>query len=192
MKQKFQTTFFALLLSLLSGCCTYLEDRGNDIQDCFVFNGGVGPGFLVTAKATDFATVRAGWSDVDKIGILGRYAGSWNEYELGIPLLVGKRKIYPDKIDYSVRKRLDEFYAEEGFFIFAAHTVPNAPHDGTGFSIEAKPISHMFDIATGATVGYVSFETGFSIVEFFDFLLGVCGIDILDDDTPPTPKEPKQ
>lgn len=192
MKRMFQLLIFVAMASLLSGCATYMTDRGADFQDCFVLNGGIGPGLSVTAKVTDLATIRAGWSDVDKVGILGRYSGSWNEYETGIPLVLGRREIYPDKNNYSDRNRIDKFYSEHNVFTFSGHATPNAIHDGIGFSMKPKPVSHVLDIEAGATIGYVSFQAGFSIVEFVDLLLGVCCIDILGDDTPPPPREPEK
>jgi hypothetical protein len=194
-----------LLFLLLSAGCRYLGDRGLDFLDMFRVSGGVGTtvgvrgrvlgvvdtGLMVGVKP-NFSAL--GWRygkplyfDKDDPRLDGDQAGiikatsvrnlNWGEgsYESArtsaalLPAVFTWTDASPNGYEWTVPEEGNEF--KEKNWIWSRETTRSNRYAQI----------HAFDIEVDVGLG-VYVETGFSIGEALDFVLGIFGIDIAKDD----------
>ena len=199
--------FLILILSLTSGCATYIKSRANDLADCFTARVGLNYGIGVRTQVTDYVCISAGLSYCEKdIGFFGREmhdlsVGWWcvgvpisqilappvfillglfgDDPKIGLGLLLGTDTRFDSR--FGARSSL-----------LGINTTEFTEHGESGVFLfpatlqevyPTKPfLRHKFFVEGGVTLFCVGFDAGFNPVEFVDFLLGWTTLDITGDD----------
>lgn len=182
----------ALGASLLSGC-TWLQNRANDALDVFALDFGQGPGLYADVRATDFVAVGVGMHDTVTWGMHGRYAGTSGRGAVAVgPLMWGWR---PDGPAVSPMQSGDPSrFNQDVVDPPPSHLIlwPAGPlrHAFPEYNETARGL-RFADVSATLTIGYVGMHVGFSPGELVDFVLGVFGIDLSDDDAFGRPLPPE-
>lgn len=194
-----------LVLLLSAGSCRYLGDRGLDFLDMFRVSAGVGTTVGVRGRALGVVDTglmvgvkpnisALGWRygkplyfdqadgrfDADQAEIIKATSVrnmAWGEgtYESArtsaalLPAVFTWTDATPDGYEWTVPEDGDEF--QQRHWIWSRETTRNNRYAQI----------HAFDVELDVGLG-VYVETGFSIGEALDFVLGIFGIDIAKDD----------
>lgn len=171
--------FICIIAIYCAGCAapgTYLKNRANDFADCFKADVGVGGGVDMQVKATEYIATGVGAAYTYKIGFRGRYTGKWTDGHIGFPVgtIVAIGIGWPIYItDWAELNNLPKGISATGNFSIIFINMESERH---------IPIINRFDFEVGGTALFVSAKAGFSLGQFLDFILGITGIDIAQDD----------
>lgn len=180
----------AILFVLCSGACGYLRDRAHDLLDPFRVDVGYGLGIYADVRATDWLAAGAGLHQVHTAGVHGRFVGTSQTRQLGIPLsMLGETE-----------SEMTPLLGGTSRFDWRRDVVPGqilvfpVMHLGrTGIlacSLAERDV-RVADLGASLTLGVVGVSLGFSPGEVLDLLLGIVGIDLAGDDDasrpPPAP-----
>lgn len=162
--------------------CTYAGNRARDFSDIFRIEGNAGLGLRANVTAGELVHAGVGSSRHHSVGLVYGVAESRWQIEDHFPLSYVYTLIEPEsenlhEIDLGTPQNLARHRC---YMLF-----PGGLHGG---ELYKSPI-HYFDIEVGVLAGVLGIEVGFSIGEFFDWLLGFFTLDIADDDSPEVRKD---
>ena len=168
-----------LLMGLLglSSCSGpgYLTRRAEDLADCFVLVGAVGPELSIDVQATDLLHVAVGGGLHGEAGLIGRRAGTAGVLTLGLPIapfleegVLHGRYLFTE----TGGAWRSEDVEDECYLVHLADVAPTHPRSDPW---------HAFDLELGVTA-LVGVRLGFRPGELVDFLVGWFGFDPLHDD----------
>ncbi len=156
--------------------CAYLRDRGRDFVDIWRVEGSVGVGLHAHVTATELAHIGVGSSRRYVAGIMYGEGTSERRIEDDFPLSYVWTIADPETESlHSLRwGNSNEGAAQHRCFWM----VPGELNRNT----YERDVLHYFDIEVGVFAAIVGFEVGFSIGELFDFIVGLFGFDLGNDD----------
>jgi hypothetical protein len=162
------------LLGGLASCSGrgYLADRARDFAQCLEFDGSLGTGFRAQVGLSGLAQLGVGWSETATAGLRDGALGSWREdrTELGFGPLYLHEVDLEGASDAIVGHRTAAF-GEPGF--------SSLPIEYWG-GVWADRLPG--DLAGGAHVFFVGASVRLRLVEVYDFLVGLVGVDPRGDD----------
>src|SRR5262245_52872046 len=184
----------AVCLSCVASCA-YLHDRANDLLDPFRFDVGFLPGgVFLEARATDFLEVGAGVHSLYTVGVHGRFVGSGQLGQGGLPGLctVGEANMKMEPLLGDASQFHEKRDLVPGQLLLM---IPGMHSGRTGYSewsLGERGV-HVADVGVTATVLLPGISIGFSPGELLDLFLGLFGIDIAGDDVAriPRPEKPE-
>jgi hypothetical protein len=166
-----------LALLILPAGCSYGQARIRDFGDLFRLEANAGLGLQVHANAGELVHAGVGSSTHGSFGFeYGGWISRWQE-EHHFPLSYVFTLIDPDDA------ALHSLEFDTPGVLSRHRCYMLLPVGMTSGDLRKKPV-HLFDLEVGALAIVVGVEVGFSIGEFFDFLLGFFTLDIADDDGP--------
>ena len=180
-----------ILGSILSGCGTidpvtgreslgYVPARFYDLMDMFELNVGVDSEFSLYAMA-DVEPIAAGGGvyESEKLGFDGRMAGQWAEKRFDVGLVIESFVRYVKVPHWGNRYLFDPLYSPHQNVLKGDGTF----YDDWGFSRKLFDHEHRFlDVTAEVNVIVLGVDVGYSLLETFDFLFGIFGIDAVSDD----------
>ncbi|NQT19209.1 MAG: hypothetical protein HQ592_05855 [Planctomycetes bacterium] len=156
------------------GCAEYIENRADDLADIARLNIGGGYGASVDASITRYVRFSAGgYEKTVKAGFVGRQGGIWKERRQGLAFVGGYTETSREPIRGNAllpppdtTDRLQPWYADEE--------------------------RGVTEIAVSLLI-FGGFELGVDPGQMLDFIVGLAGIDIYEDDfdapvAPPGPE----
>ncbi len=169
-----------LLVSMAAGCARtsrYVANRVNDLADIATVELTLGFGADLHAKFTSLVGLALGASEQHGFVMHGRWVGTGSRSTGGV-LILGSSDV--------VLEDVDPIWAPPTFYGTDGKPIP-PPYPKTG-----KPRSRrmqMLDIALGGSL-FVGAHVGVSLMEAFDFLLGILTMDLAGDDYAPADFRP--
>ena len=162
-----------------SAASTYFSDRGYDFLDMLGIRIGGGSTVYLRARPTKLAMLGAGFFNGKWSGLHGRAAGHWREkrHEGGALVLY--------EVQYERTEPCGNAFMSDETFL---PTSSARPRRNNRLSIEkstwelADDDYHWADLGLGLGLLAVAADAHISPFQMADFLLGILGIDIADDD----------
>ena len=162
-----------------SAASTYFSDRGYDFLDMLGVRVGGGSTVYLRARPTKFAMLGAGFFRGKWFGLHGRAAGRWREkrHEGGALVLY--------EVQYERSAPCGNAFMCDETFLPTSSERPRRrgwlPIDKSVWEL-ADDDHHWADLGLGAGLLAVAADAHVSPFQMADFLLGILGIDIADDD----------
>jgi len=168
--------WFPVLLLALTPGCAWLGARGRDLGDVVRVEGSVGVGLQAHANAGELLHLGFGSSRRWSAGWAYGIPTNERRVEDHLPLSFVQSLMEPDAAAlHSLKIGGKDDYAKHRCYAVAPCTFDSG-------SIR-KPTMQFWDIEAGFMLLAVGAEIGFNPAELVDFILGVFGLDIADDDT---------
>lgn len=164
----------AVAILSAAGCGgNYWANRGDDLRDILRLNGGVGPGLALHGRVSRVPQVGAGYYTALKWGMVGEEYGQWYEHRMDANLITG--------FGTSERTRV------LGNIVNHPHTLGKKCDWSLGDNNR-----RWGEIELNAWLVFFGAEAGVDVIEAVDFVVGIFGIDLTDDDNagekPPEPQ----
>lgn len=164
----------AAALAVLGGC-GYAQARFNDFFDLWKVEAKIGPGLQVDTQVGELIHFGVGDSSV-KLATYS-YGKAWSGQSLEHHFPVSLILSWAEPRWRSLHcERFEEEWPEHRCYWF----FPWSLNDST---LRPTPL-HAYDIEAGFVAGIAGLTFGFSLGEFFDWLIGWTTVDIGDDDLP--------
>jgi len=169
---------------LLLSSCEYLQNRGEDLSDCFKASIGAGAGISLRAKFGPVCLSAGGWTGYS-IGLEEKSSiNIWNEHVVGIPFTT----LFGIGFNVMYKFSLPAIFISDFHFVTRYYPPLVGGEDIMSYYIWFRrmqkkqiKIEDYFWIEASLYV-FAGIKLGFNILEFSDFILGWFGIDILNDD----------
>jgi len=165
---------------------SYMSDRGADLLDTFGIQIGGGGTLYARARLTKFGMLGAGFFKGKWLGIHSRAVGLWREKRLegGVSVLY--------ESEYERSEMRGNSFMQDEMFLPTSSRRPNKrgwlPIDKRVWEL-ADDDYHWADIGLGVGLLAVAAEVHVSPFEIADFLLGIYGVDVANDDARNRPAE---